>query len=69
MNGIYKALSIKKAFLNSEKGFVELRGFEPRTSSLPAKRSSQLSYSPVSLRADKIDILSTNNTMNLFIVN
>jgi hypothetical protein len=25
---------------------VELRGFEPRTFALPARRSSQLSYSP-----------------------
>src|SRR5690625_2638604 len=26
---------------------VELRGFEPRTFALPARRSSQLSYSPI----------------------
>ena len=28
-------------------GVVELRGFEPRTFALPARRSSQLSYSPL----------------------
>lgn len=33
--------------------FVELRGFEPRTFALPARRSSQLSYSPKSYKGDK----------------
>ena len=47
MIGKTTVTSIKKAFPGIEKGFVELRGFEPRTSSLPAKRSSQLSYSPL----------------------
>ena len=47
MIGKTTVTNIKKAFPGIEKGFVELRGFEPRTSSLPAKRSSQLSYSPV----------------------
>ena len=28
---------------------VELRGFEPRTSCMPCKRSSQLSYSPIEI--------------------
>ncbi len=37
---------IKKAFFEAKKAFVELRGFEPRTFALPARRSSQLSYSP-----------------------
>lgn len=36
-----------------EKGFVELRGFEPRTFALPARRSSQLSYSPVKIGGQK----------------
>jgi hypothetical protein len=29
------------------KAFVELWGFEPQTFALPARRSSQLSYSPL----------------------
>lgn len=35
------------------KAFVELRGFEPRTFALPARRSSQLSYSPDFYKGDK----------------
>jgi hypothetical protein len=36
----------KKALPLIRKSFVELWGFEPQTFALPARRSSQLSYSP-----------------------
>ena len=46
---------IKKAFSKAKKAYVELRGFEPRTFALPARRSSQLSYSPK--RISKIPVV------------
>lgn len=45
----YKQLEFikqKKSFSVKKKTFVELWGFEPQTFALPARRSSQLSYSP-----------------------
>jgi hypothetical protein len=40
---------------SAERSVVELRGVEPLTSSMPWKRSSQLSYSPTrSVTQDKI---------------
>ena len=46
----YKQLELikqKKPLSALTKAFVELWGFEPQTFALPARRSSQLSYSPV----------------------
>ncbi len=39
----------KKPLPAKEKALVELWGFEPQTFALPARRSSQLSYSPINL--------------------
>ncbi len=44
-------MKIKKRLSNSDNlfFFVEIIGFEPMTSCMPCKRSSQLSYTPEAL--------------------
>ena len=72
------ALSIVLRSQNDSRSrlLVEIRGFEPRTSCMPCKRSSQLSYTPIECsaflqpllkRTAKIDacLLSTKQCPNI----